>query len=129
MKNNTNILLPANDFYQALLFLAKSNMNSVFTVNARDNDASNEISEKARAVVNSLKKIKKVNHINLSKFTNICLELNMLAYMPKALKRLGRSDLLQLPDEITCLSEDIQEINPANLENNQLLHLRIEKQL
>ena len=51
----------------------------------------------------------------------------MLTYMPKALKRLGINDLLKLPDEIACLSEDIQKINMANQKGNQLLHFKIEK--
>ena len=49
--------------------------------------------------------MKKLNQISLPKFTNICLELDLLEYVPNTLKRLGKGWMLKLPTSIYRCSE------------------------
>jgi len=105
-------------FYQSLLFVAKSNISNIFLDNLSQNTATLQINERARMLINNLRKMKKLKQISLPKFTNICLELDLLEYVPATLKRLGKSSMLKLPDAMYACSECLQEINPAFPKSN-----------
>jgi len=92
-------------FYQSLLFVAKSNISNIFLDNLSQNTATLQINERARNLITNLKKIKAIQQISLPKFTNICLELDLLEYVPATLKRLGRSQLLRLPSAMHRCSD------------------------
>ena len=109
-------------FYQSLLFIAKSNISNIFLDNLSQNSATLQINERARNLINALKKVKKLQAITLPKFTNICLELDLLEYIPATLKRLGRGSILRLPSSMYKLSELLQEVNPAFSKSNQIVH-------
>ena len=70
----------------------------------------------------NLKKIDKLKFISLAKFTNICLELDLLEYLPATLKRLGKGAMMYLPAAMYRFSESLQEINPAFPKSNQIVH-------
>lgn len=105
-------------FYQSLLFIAKSNMSNIFLDNLSQNTQTMQITDRARYLVSALKKVKKVKHISLAKFTNVCLELDLLEYIPATLKRLGKGSTLKLPACMYKCSESLQEINPVFAKNN-----------
>ena len=70
-----------------------------------------------------------MKQISLAKFTNICLELDLLEYVPATLKRLGKDSMMKLPDAMCHFSEIIEEINPALPKCNQIVHAKAVKYL
>ena len=63
------------------------------------------MNDRARQLIQNLKTIKKVNYISLAKFTNMCLDLDLLEYLPAALKRLGQGKIIQLPKSMFKIHE------------------------
>lgn len=116
-------------FYQSLLFIASSNISNLYLDSASQQTASMQMNERARELVNQLKKVKKLQFVSLPKYTNLCLNLDLLEFIPATLKRLGKGALLKLPKSMLKFSEALQEINPSFAKNNQLLHHRCEKYL
>ena len=83
------------------------------------------MSERARSLVNNLKKYnQKINMISLAKFTNVCLALDLLEYIPQSLKRIGRQSVMQIPKSMHLLSQVLQEINPESPKSGQIVHFK-----
>ena len=82
---------------------------------------------KIRGIVNNLKKVKPLKNISLAKFTNLCLELDLLEYLPQALKRLGRNNMMKLPEPLLRCSDALLDIRSDKKLTNKKLHAKAQE--
>ena len=69
-------------------------------------------------LVTTLKQFKTLKSVNLSKFVSVCMDLNLLQFLPSALRRLGKQHMLVPHYGIKNIQDLIFIIEPGNTMHN-----------